>query len=54
MSHQKKKKNNTGKIVYYCPYCGNEAPYYIKRDTPFKCGYCKRAYTKEERIKEVI
>lgn len=54
MSHQKKKNNNKDKkAVFLCPYCGNEAPYFIKRDTPFRCGYCKRVFYKNERIKDI-
>ena len=55
MGHQKRKKNNRDKkAVYLCPHCGNEAPYYIKRDTPFRCAYCKHVFSKYERIKDIV
>lgn len=52
MSHKQKNKKRVK--VYLCPYCGNEVPYFIKRDTPFRCGYCKRVFTKEERIADEV
>lgn len=51
MSHQKKKRHQPKQQVFLCPYCGNEVPYWIKRDTPFRCGCCKRTFKKDERIK---
>lgn len=55
MSRKQKKNNKQNKqVVFLCPHCGNEAPYFIKRDTPFRCAYCKQTYLREERIKEVL
>ena len=54
MSHQFRKKHNKKKIVYLCPHCGNEVPFVIKRDTPFRCSCCKRVFDKRERIKEEV
>lgn len=55
MSHQKKNNRQQKKHkVYLCPYCGNEVPYVIKRDTPFRCGYCKQVFSKHERIRDEV
>ena len=37
--------------VFYCPYCGNDAPYYVKADKPWRCRFCKQVFSRDERIK---
>lgn len=45
------KKNHNNNYEYVCPHCGNEAPYILKLDTEKTCYFCKRKYTRDERIK---
>ena len=51
---KKNKHKQQKKAVYLCPHCGNEVPYFIKRDTPFRCACCKKVFYKYERIKELV
>ena len=37
--------------VYYCPHCGNDAPYYMKPNAKWRCKFCKVVYSKEERVR---
>ena len=45
-----KGQRNT-RYEYLCPHCGNEAPFVLKSNNPWRCQYCKQTFRKFERIK---
>lgn len=43
------------RILYLCPYCGNEVPYAIRKNKKFKdvkCPYCKQIFYDAEIVRE--
>lgn len=36
---------------YLCPHCGNDAPSVLKFGRDVRCFYCRKTYSKDERVK---
>lgn len=50
MAEQRKSKKKHP-YKYLCPHCGNDAPFMLKYDRDVKCFYCRKTYSKDERVK---
>ncbi len=46
------KQHKKVSVKYLCPNCGNDAPPYMKKDTPWRCKWCKQTYYRQDRITE--
>lgn len=42
------------RFVKLCPYCGNEIEDFIKKDTDYRCRYCKQEFRLQEVIREKV
>lgn len=52
MAEQKKpKRAKKFPYRYVCPHCGNDAPFTLKYDRDVKCFYCRKTYSKDERVR---
>lgn len=49
MAVQRKSKKRKS-YKYLCPHCGNDAPFVLKYDKDVKCHYCRKTYSKDERV----